>query len=148
MIGSAFLMGFFKGEVVNLPLTSSLRFFQESLGFPQLPPYPQGHLELLRLQALLQQGEGCAAFGNAAFLEAAVEAAAAVGSLRLPWLVGSGGEQTQLGKRFPSHQKKVKVRDKLLKLHQDFFFSQNVASRLGLILVTIRVICMTTSCPS
>ena len=26
-----------------------------------------------RLQALLQQGEGCAAFGNAAFLEAAVE---------------------------------------------------------------------------
>ena len=104
-------MGFFKGEVVNLPLTSSLRFFQESLHpgrltwnlqithlerkmifqtsmimfhvnlpgcrLPQSPPHsPAGHLELLRLQALLQQGEGCAAFGNAAFLEAAVEVSA------------------------------------------------------------------------
>lgn len=82
-------MGFFKGEVVNLPLTSSLRFFQESLGFPQLPPYPQGHLELLRLQALLQQGEGCAAFGNAAFLEAAVEAARPLVRCGRHWFVGS-----------------------------------------------------------
>jgi len=36
-------------------------------------------LALLTLQALLQQGEGCAAFGNAAFLEAAVEACEACG---------------------------------------------------------------------
>lgn len=62
---------------------------------------------------MLQQGEGCAAFGNAAFLEAAVEAA--VEFRRLPrWF---GVRLTQWEGTHPL--RKTKVRDKLLKLHKN-----------------------------
>ena len=86
----------------------------------------------MRLQALLQQGEGCAAFGNAAFLEAAVEAAVPLSFGRLS-LVRAGG-QTQLAKTplFPPQKKGEGQRDKVAETApRHFFSSQKHSFKIG-----------------